>query len=124
MRAGKVNDEYRRKLVEADKECFGTPEGQDGPLLARLKSVPAVEPLVFGHVHEASDAVHGRFVSMVGNAAARHDGDRLGLSQEDTARKLVGARTAGLPNGIRYVQRREGRLRSRFDRIVLPLQLA
>ena len=76
------------KAQKADRDFVGVPEGQQGPVEARLRGYGPITGLVFGAFGEASEAVH-EFVQVVANArAAGGQGKEAGAKGE--VAKLVG----------------------------------
>jgi hypothetical protein len=79
---------YLGKAQKADRDFVGVPEGQQGPVEARLRGYGPITGLVFGAFGEASEAVH-EFVQVVANArAAGGQGKEAGAKGE--VAKLVG----------------------------------
>ena len=78
---------YLTKARKADRDFVGVPEGQQGPVEARLRGYGEVTGLVFGAFGEASEGVH-QFVQVV--AKSRAAGGPGSVGPKGEVAKLVG----------------------------------
>jgi len=75
-RAGSLQAEYNRKAATIDRDLFGTPAGQSGPVQDKLRSYGDVIGVVSGAFGELSDDGH-RLISRIADMGADHWRERL-----------------------------------------------
>ena len=66
-RARQLQKEYENKLGKLDSQLHGTPEGQTGPLVRRLRSYPRLQSFVVGAFGEVSEDLHSLVNHLAGS---------------------------------------------------------
>jgi hypothetical protein len=87
-RQDKVNKEYAKKAEKVDSKFNGTPQGQQGPVAAKLSSFGRVHGLIFGAFGDVSKDVVD-LVHYTAEHAAPHRWREMGAASSKDARNVL-----------------------------------
>ena len=82
LRADCLPAEYLRKAKEADRTYCGTPQGDQGPVEAKLRSFPPLLKLVIGPFAECSQDLH-ELINTMAESKTQHQWRSQGLMESE-----------------------------------------